>query len=107
MKTLSLITLALLCQILNASVALKRKVSDENKILTSILKEYSLESLGVLDVYFNEKFFIERYTDDQLQDMNKFDEVLLKNIFPAYSKINESHHIEESYIEDYIEVSPH
>ena len=100
MKIFLLVVLAIFCQLFNTSVAIKRKVSDEIEIISTILKEYSLENLGVLDVYFNEKFFIERYTDAQLRDMDKLNEVLLKNIFPGYSKNNESQHIVENDCRD-------
>ena len=86
MKTFSLVVLAIFYQLLNTSVAIKRKVSDEIEIISTVLKEYSLKNLGVLDVYFNKKFFIERYTDAQLRDMDKLNEVLLKKHFSGLLK---------------------
>ena len=55
-KILSLMTLVHFSQLLKNTVAFKRKVSDEIEILAKVLKKYSLENLGVLDVYTYKKF---------------------------------------------------
>ena len=97
MKTLSLITLVLFCQLSSTSFAFKRKDSEELKILSTALEKYSLENLSVLDLYFNEKFFIEKRTSADFDDVKRFKEVLLKKVFPGYSKTNKRSNISESY----------
>ena len=99
MKTFLSITFALFCLILNSSVAVETKLSDEIEILSKVLKECSTDNLFVLDMYFHKKIFIERHTAAELvvNNWDKLNEGLLKNVFPGYSKNDKSDTIKESY----------
>jgi len=100
MKKLSLIILVLFCQLLNTSVAFKRKDSEEFEILSTVLEKYSLENLSVLELYFNEKIYIKKHTSADFDDVKSFNEVLLKKVFPGYSRNNKRSNISEIYCRD-------
>jgi len=61
----------------------------EDLNMVSALLE-NIDNMSLLDMYLVGEIFVEKYTDAQLNDREKIKETVLKNIFPAYSKNNES-----------------
>ena len=99
MRAFLLITLLLFCQLFNGSVAMEREDVD---MVSALFEKYSMENLQMLDMYLAGKIFVERYTDAQLNDREKIKETVMKNIFPAYSKNNESQ-VEEEQCKNVVE----
>merc|ERR1719354_1313772 len=51
-------------------------------------------------MYLNEKFYIEKHTSADFDDVKKFNDVLLKKLFPGYSRNNKRSNISEIYCRD-------
>ena len=94
MRVFLLITLLLFCQQSHASIdpfALYGSIErEDHDVVSALLEKYSIDNLEMLDLYLAGKIFIERYMDAQLSDSEKIKETVFKNIFPTYSKNNES-----------------
>ena len=99
MRVFLFLSLLLFCQLFNGSVAMEREDQD---MVSALFEKYSMENLQMLDMYLAGKIFVERYTDAQLNDREKIKETVMKNIFPAYSKNNESQ-VEEEQCKNVVE----